>query len=537
MRTFGGRRDRSDAVDGRWRPGRDRRAQRHPGPRGVPKAAGRSAVVVGGGIAGLAAATELAERGVAVTLLEREPQLGGRVSSWPVRVGERTTPMSRGFHAFFRQYYQLRALLRRADPTLAALRPVADYPLVAKGGPRDSFARVPRTPPFNLAGFVVGSPSFPLRALADVDLDAALGLLDVRFPQTFNAYDGVSAAEVLDRLRFPDSARHLALEVFARSFFADPHDFSGGELVAMFHTYFVGSAEGLLFDVCADDFTTALWEPLAGYLRGLGAELRTGVSADVVETSPDGVVVTAGGEAFTADAVVLATDLGPLQRLLAASPTLGDAAWRDSVAAQRRAPRFVVWRRWLSERPVPGTPDFLGTSGFGPLDNVSMVHQFEASAAHWAEQTGGSVVELHAYAVGGDVDLGALRAELAQQQDVLHPELARGECLGEQWLVRDDCGLVDTSPWRLRPGVVTPDPRVVLAGDTIRCDYPVALMERAATTGVLAARGLLSTWGVAGSDVWTAPTAPRLPGVPQLRRLVRSLQRTTAAGATAGRER
>ena len=24
--------------------------------------------------------------------------------------------MSRGFHAFFRQYYNLRALLRRADP-------------------------------------------------------------------------------------------------------------------------------------------------------------------------------------------------------------------------------------------------------------------------------------------------------------------------------------------------------------------------------------------------------------------------------------
>ena len=34
-----------------------------------------------------------------------------------------------------------------------------------------------------------------------------------------------------------------------------------------------------------------------------------------------------------------------------------------------------------------------------------------------------------------------------------------------------------------RPTVVTPDPRVVLAGDGIRVDLPVALMERAATTG------------------------------------------------------
>ena len=32
--------------------------------------------------------------------------------------------MSRGFHAFFRQYYNLRALLRRVDPDLQSLVPV-----------------------------------------------------------------------------------------------------------------------------------------------------------------------------------------------------------------------------------------------------------------------------------------------------------------------------------------------------------------------------------------------------------------------------
>ena len=58
-----------------WVPGRDPRAVRHAPP--APSPGGRldrapTAVVVGGGIAGLAAATGLAERGVAVTLLERE---------------------------------------------------------------------------------------------------------------------------------------------------------------------------------------------------------------------------------------------------------------------------------------------------------------------------------------------------------------------------------------------------------------------------------------------------------------------------------
>ena len=60
-----------------WRPGRDARAVRvdPPAPRGTGQGRPR-VVVVGGGIAGLAAATGLAERGVAVTLLEAQPAAG-----------------------------------------------------------------------------------------------------------------------------------------------------------------------------------------------------------------------------------------------------------------------------------------------------------------------------------------------------------------------------------------------------------------------------------------------------------------------------
>lgn len=494
-------------------PGRDRRAVRHPGPAGAPCVPeDRTVTVVGGGIAGMAAATVLAERGVHVNLLEGGDRLGGRVAAWPV---DRERTMGRGFHAFFRQYYNLRALLRRADPGLTRLRPIADYPLQRPDGLRDSFARIPRTPPFSVLGFVLRSPSFTAGSLARVNVPAALELVRVRFPESFAHYDGESASAFLDRLRFPSKARDLALEVFARSFFAHPDDFSAGELVAMFHAYFVGSAEGLLFDVPDDDFDTALWSPLHRHLDDLGVDVRT--DSTVISLGPGGVRLVDGTQ-IAGDAVVLATDPTSARTLVdGLDRTPGIEAWRRRVRATRTAPPFVVVRLWLDGLVAPQRPAFLGTSGYGPLDNVSVLERFEAGAARWSAEHGGSVVELHAYACsdavadspGTTADAGALDALVTELETQLHrvqPETAGLTVLHREVRVGRDCPLVDTSPWRERPGVSTPLPWLVLAGDWVRCDHPVALMERAATTGILAANELLQSWGAAGEDVWTVPT-------------------------------
>ncbi|MFP3422155.1 FAD-dependent oxidoreductase, partial [Bacillus sp. SIMBA_161] len=65
----------------------------------------KSVVVVGAGLAGLACAYELSQRGFEVTLLEKSPQLGGKIASWDIQVGEETFRMEHGFHGFFPQYY------------------------------------------------------------------------------------------------------------------------------------------------------------------------------------------------------------------------------------------------------------------------------------------------------------------------------------------------------------------------------------------------------------------------------------------------
>ena len=39
-------------------------------------------IIIGGGLAGMSAATALAQLGISVTLLEKENQLGGHVKNW-----------------------------------------------------------------------------------------------------------------------------------------------------------------------------------------------------------------------------------------------------------------------------------------------------------------------------------------------------------------------------------------------------------------------------------------------------------------------
>ncbi|MER6916500.1 NAD(P)/FAD-dependent oxidoreductase [Streptomyces sp. NPDC000594] len=496
------------------RRGRDRRAELLPAPRGRERFAPRDApavAVAGGGIAGLAAATLLAERGARVTLYEREESLGGRLAGRPTRLGDGSVvTMSRGFHAFFRQYYNLRGLLRRTDPGLDRLRPLPDYPLWHSGGLRDSFARVPRTPPFSALGFAALSPTFGWRDLAALDVRAALPLLDVRVPEVYERFDHISATAFLEGVRFPPAAHHLAFEVFSRSFFADPGELSAAELLLMFHIYFLGSAEGLLFDVPTEPFPQALWEPLGDYLQRLGTDIRTG--APVRGVHPEGaagVTVRTDSAMDRYDALVLALDPGALRDLVAASPGLGAPQWRADIASVTTAPPFLVSRLWL-DRPVRADrPGFLGTSGYGGLDNVSVLDRYEGEAARWAARSGGSVVELHAYALAEDARPESVRNRLMESLGRVYPETRAARIVDARHEWRSDCPFFPVGSHARRPPVRTSHPRVVLAGDAIRCDLPVALMERAATTGFLAAGVLLANWGVRGQTLWTVPRSGR----------------------------
>ena len=247
------------------------------------------------------------------------------------------------------------------------------------------------------------SPTFRLRDLLRLNARAAAPLLAVSVPDIYDRLDHLDAETFLRDINFPDAARHLAFEVFSRSFFAEPADLSAAELATMFHIYFLGSSEGLIFDVANANFDVALWNPLRDYLESNGCSLSYRRHRDRCARAAERLSCERTGRRSVRPATALCWP--PTCRACGTS-SQARRNWVTTAGAResRRlgtAPPFVVHRLWL-DRPVNADrAAFLGTGGRAPLDNVSVLDRYEREAAQWARRTGGSVVELHSYAVTG----------------------------------------------------------------------------------------------------------------------------------------
>ncbi|MEH0934312.1 FAD-dependent oxidoreductase [Micromonospora psammae] len=464
-----------------------------------------TAVVVGGGIAGVSAAVVLAERGVDVTVLEAAPTLGGRLGAWPEALADGPQFNEHGFHAFFRQYYNWRSILRRVDPGLGFLKPIPGYPILSGQWPTEEFGKLPPAPPLNLLTLLLRSPSLRLADLRGMDRDAALPLLTYDPERTYAEFDATTADELLTSLRLPDRARAMLFEVFSHSFFNHEAEMSAAEMIAQFHFYLLGNPEGLAFDCPDEDYATAIWQPLTRHVEKHGGRVVTGAAATRLDRAPDGWrVTTADGTGYTAGHVVLAVDPPALAALVAASPGLRGAAPRlvaRMPAFGRAGPPYAVARYWMDGDVRADRAVFSGVSRQPTLDSVTLYHRLENSSRRWAERTGGSVVELHAYACDEGVPAEELAERMRVELTTLWPEAAGLRVRELRARVEAQAPAFTPGSHAGRPGVRTDAGGLYLAGDGIRTEFPSALMERSAATGILAANHILRAAGAAAEPV------------------------------------
>ena len=479
---------------------------------GHPIAPGRApdVLVVGGGIAGTSAAVVLAERGIRVVICEAAGQLGGRLDARPHTLPDGTVQwVDHGFHGFFRQYYNWRRILSRiGTEATPLLHPLGSYPVVSATWPAEDFDRLPPAPPLSLLALTLRSPSLRLGDLARTDLGLGLSLLRYDPEQTYAQLDNTSATEFLTALRLPQRARDMLFNVFAHSFFNDADSMSAGDLVAMFHFFFLGNPEGLGMDAPRGDYEHVIWTPLRRYLEKRGARISTGTPVTSIGREPGGrwQARTAAGDLRAADEVILATDAGAAARILAASPAASGDPRLSAVAAEpRTGPPYAVARYWLDGDVGPARAQFTSIADAGLLDSVTLYHRLEAGARQWHEKTGGSVIELHAYACPSGTSAADLGTEMLAELRVLWPETARLTPVDRYCHVGHDAAGFPVGGHASAPGVRTGVPGLTLAGDWVAAPFPCALMERAAATGIIAANTVLAARGHVTEPVWSVP--------------------------------
>ncbi len=284
---------------------------------------GAQVLVVGGGLAGLAAATSLRDAGCAVRVLEREAAPGGRARG-ELREGFR---LDAAPYLVSAREPRLRALIERAGlaGTLLPLRPLR------LGQTRDG--RIEEVPPAGRAlevariGGVRLHHALRLRRLGRLERRFR-AQLDSEAPERAAALDYRSAADFV-RLYFGESVwQHWALPILASDLLADPAEVSR---------------------VCFLLLRAARGEAPLATLRGSPAAIADALwtgddlaRADVarVAAEADGLALhLADGRTLAADAVVLAL---PAAATLRVAEAMLAPAERDTLGGARSAPAIVL---------------------------------------------------------------------------------------------------------------------------------------------------------------------------------------------------
>ena len=267
-------------------------------------------VVIGGGLAGIAAALDCAAADAEVTLVEVRPRLGGAAYSFE-REGLR---MDNGQHVFLRCCTAYRALLERIGGERGVfVQRRLQIPVVSPGGRQTILRRTGLPAPLHLAGALaryhhltvaerLGAARAAL-ALGRLDPDGAgvdeqnLGEWLAAHGQGARAVAALWDLIALPTLNLPAAQASLALGAFV---------FRTG-LLERADAGDIGFHRGALSEIVGD--------PAERALRAAGVELRLGWRAGAVRRTAAGFEVLRGGE--------------PRRRRRARSGVRADPAARD----------------------------------------------------------------------------------------------------------------------------------------------------------------------------------------------------------------
>jgi isorenieratene synthase len=233
--------------------------------------------------------------------------------------------------------------------------------------------------------------------------------------------------------------------------------------------------------------------PVSGPPKAPLARLAVMQERGILVVRHDGPIGVYDGEMLACDYCVVATDVRGTRGLVKASQ-LGHPEFELNVASLGEAEPYVVYRLWIDCTIDQVEFPFFTVSGYTYTDSISLYSHFQEPFISWGKKHGGSVIELHAYAIAPK-DIRSeeeMKSVMLQELHTIFPETGDAKVLHELFMQQSNFSRWAPGDHAHRPGVETPFSNLFLAGDWVKVDAPLFLMEAAAFTGRMAANAIFS---------------------------------------------
>jgi len=423
-------------------------------------------VVIGGGFAGLSAATALAEQGVSVLVLEARPTLGGRATAFiDPGTGER---VDNGQHVLVGGYHETFAFLHRLKTAGDVyVQPDLHIDVIDREGRVSTLKCSSLPPPLHLLGGVIG-----WKGIGWADRAALVHMRRVD--------DGPANETVRDWLvRHRQTSRLIELlwePLAVAALNQSIDDASGAAFAGVLRRMFTNNRRDCALGLPLKPLDELYAMPSRAYIERAGGSVRVNAPARV--TCNGQIAVRVRDEVLQPKAIICATAWFALPSVFPDRPAPLEAVLR--AAEFTDASPIVTVNLWF-DRPVT-THSFVGLPG------RAMQWVFDKRALLGEASSHLSLVSSGATALVGQTNQELV--DLALRELMVALPATQSAQLRRAVVVREKRATFSVAPGQpRRPAVETSLPGVFLAGDWIDTGLP-ATIEGAVVSGHRAAAGV-----------------------------------------------
>ncbi len=247
-------------------------------------------IIVGGGLAGLAAAVELVDRNFDVTVIEAGKQCGGKLAAWQDKEGD---PVEHGIHGWWPNYVNFFDLMERVGIPAEVLQVPPDSVGIFKDGStltlKPLLVRLPS--PLFLAVHLLKSP---IRGVADLFslVRAGLEIFSFDSSRDFSSLDRFTFRSWLWRFGVSQRMYQAFFEPYVRSFaFDSATRISAAATLSSYHFYLIKHPDDIRARWLTDDPNSLIIEPILQYIQGRGGRVVSSTSVrGLLQDSQDRIV-------------------------------------------------------------------------------------------------------------------------------------------------------------------------------------------------------------------------------------------------------